>query len=230
MPRAALRDAEIAAFRRRAADAATRLFAARGYDAVTMRAVADELGVSAMTPYRYLEGKDELIALVRIAAFRDFADALEAAVTRLGPDPDPETRLREIKRAYLGFALEHDDAYRIMFELRGGDGGDAARWPELAREAMRSFSVLHDAVIAAVDAGMLAGDPLTIAHLLWAGAHGLVSLHLAGRLANSRSIEQLAEIEHELAGFRPARGRSKTSRADTQREVGRGNEDGKPST
>jgi len=200
VPRIALQPDQIAAFRRRAGEAATRLFAAHGYDAVTMRAVADALGVSAMTPYRYLSGKDELIALVRTAAFRRFADALELATARVA---DPEDRLRQLKRAYLRFAAGHGDEYRIMFELRGPD--DARRWPELAREAARAFGVLGDAVRAAVAADVLEGDPLTIAHLLWAGAHGLASLHLAGRLDLGRSLRRLAAVEHELAGFRPTR-------------------------
>lgn len=200
MPRVALAPVDIAAFRSRATAAATRLFAARGYDAVTMRAVADELGVSAMTSYRYLAGKDELFALVRAEAFRRFADRLEAAAGRAASRGlDPATRLIRLKRAYVEFALDEADAYRIMFELRQPD--DAANSPELARESRRAFGCLHDAVRDAVVAGALAGDPLTVAHLLWASTHGLVSLHLAGRLS-ARSLEQLAAIDHELAGFR----------------------------
>lgn len=197
MPRTALAPDGIAAFRRRIGEAATKLFAAHGYDAVTMRAVADALGVSAMTPYRYVSGKDELVALVRTAAFQQFAEALERATARVA---DPEDRLRKLKRAYLKFAMEHGDEYRIMFELRGA--GDAKRWPELEREAARSFGSLLDAVRAAVTARVIEGDALTIAHILWAGAHGLASLHLAGRLDQGRSLHRLASIEHELAGFR----------------------------
>ncbi len=198
MPRLALKPDDIAAFRRRATAAATRLFAARGYEAVTMRALADELGVSAMTSYRYLAGKDELFVLVRADAFRRFAECLEAAAGRAGADP--AARLRRLKRAYVQFALDEADAYRIMFELR--QPADAARSPDLDREARRAFGCLHDAVRAAVAAGLLVGDPLTVAHLLWASTHGLVSLHLAGRLS-LRTLEQLAAVDHELAGFRP---------------------------
>ena len=81
MARLALRPDEIAAFRRRAAEAAMHLFAAQGYEAVTMRSLADALGVSAMTPYRYLDGgKRELFGLVRAEAFRRFADRLEVLI------------------------------------------------------------------------------------------------------------------------------------------------------
>ena len=201
MPRAALQPDELVAFRTRAAEAATGLFAAHGYAAVTMRALAEELGVSAMTPYRYLPGgKDELIALVRTSAFRSFADALEAGIAK---SRDPEDRLRRLKHAYLAFAVSHADAYRIMFELRGAE--DTGRWPELEAQAARAFGVLHGAVRLAIDAGVLEGDSLTIAHILWAGAHGLASLHLAGRLSPSRPLSKLASIDHELAGFRRTR-------------------------
>lgn len=199
MPRAALKPTDIAAFRARAAAAATRLFAAEGYDAVTMRAVADALGVSAMTPYRYLAGKAELFALVRAEAFRRFADRLEAAIARAD---DPLAALRRLKRGYLAFAVDEPDAYRIMFELR--QPADHDRWPELERESRRAFGCLVRAVDRAIAAGALAGDPLTIAHLLWASTHGLVSLHLAGRLTAGRTLAQLAAIDHELAGFRRA--------------------------
>ncbi len=199
MPRAALQDDDIAAFRARATAAAMKLFAAHGYDGVTMRALADELGVSAMTSYRYLRGKDELFALVRAEAFRRFGDALAASAGRV---TDPIQRLLRLKRAYIQFALDEADAYRIMFEIRTPDG-EAATPADAAvdRESKRAFGFLHDAVAAAVQGGALAGDALAIARLLWASTHGLVSLYLAGRLS-LRALEQLAAVDHELAGFR----------------------------
>lgn len=195
MPRAALRPVDIAAFRRRLADAAMHLFVELGYDGVTMRAVAAALGVSAMTPYRYLAGKEELFALVRAEAFRRFADRLEAALARGG---GPVARLRRLKQAYVRFALDEPDAYRVMFELRGAEH----ETPELAAESKRAFGALHRTVAEAVEAGDLDGDPLTLAHLLWASTHGVVSLHLAGRLGMGRSIEKLAAVDFELAGVR----------------------------
>src|SRR5688572_30473968 len=159
-----------------------------------MRAVAEALGVSAMTPYRYLAGKEELFALVRAEAFRRFAEALEAALVRGG---DPLARLRRLKQAYVAFALAEPDAYRIMFELRQPDPLHA----ELAAQSKRAFGALHRTVAEAVTAGDLEGDALTLAHLLWASTHGLVSLHLAGKLAG-RTIAQLADEDHELPALR----------------------------
>ena len=201
MARVALRPEDIAAFRRRAAAAAMHLFAAHGYEAVTMRSLAAALDCSAMTPYRYLAGgKRELYALVRAEAFRRFADRLEQALARGG---DVLARLRRLKKAYVQFALDEPDAYRIMFELRGDD----ADLPELAHESRRAFACLHRTVAEAVADGELEGDPLSLAHLLWASTHGLVSLHLAGRLGMGRSVQQLAAIDHELTGVKTAKQR-----------------------
>jgi len=209
MPRAALRPDEIDAFRRRAADAAMGLFARDGYDAVTMRSLAEVLGVSAMTPYRYLAGKEALFGLVRAEAFRRFADRLEAALARAGGDP--ATRLRRLKHAYVAFAVDEPDAYRIMFELSQPDPVGAA---ELAAESRRAFGVLHRTVADAVAAGVLDGDPLTLAHLLWASTHGLVSLHLAGKLMMGRTLQALVAIDHGLPAQRtPAKARLSAKRS-----------------
>jgi AcrR family transcriptional regulator len=166
-----------------------------------MRALADELGVSAMTSYRYLTGKDELFALVRAEAFRRFGDALAAST---GRTVDATQRLLRLKKGYIQFALDESDAYRIMFEVRTpatADADTADADADVDRESRRAFGYLHDAVRAAVDDGSLAGDALAIARLLWASTHGLVSLYLAGRLS-LRALDQLAAVDHELAGFR----------------------------
>jgi AcrR family transcriptional regulator len=184
MPRPPLSSEEIAAFRERIAAVASKVFAERGYEAVTMRAVADALDVSAMALYRYVADKEELLTLVRTVAYRTFADSQAQAFAR---SSDPTQRLRELGSAYVGFALEHSDWYRIMFELDQPQGAN----PELDQEVKRSFSYLLAAIQGAVDAGLMLGDPLTLAHLAWANVHGVVSLHLAGKLNLGRDIHAL---------------------------------------
>lgn len=187
MPRVTLTDSEIATFRARVCDAATALFARHGFDAVTLRGIAEEVGCSPTTPYRYFADKEDIFHLVRAAAFARFADALDAALQGIaGPLP----RLRRLLSAYVEFALHNPDAYRLMFELRQG-GKDAC--PELAFQMERSFACCRREVEAAVDAGILAGDAETVAHLFWAGAHGITSLHLADHLIMGRTLDALLE-------------------------------------
>jgi AcrR family transcriptional regulator len=185
VPRPPLSAAEIAAFRERLVKVATRLFAAHGFEGVTMRAVADALGVSPMTSYRYVTDKEQLVDWVRTEAFRRFADVQASVASR---KLAPGKRVHELGRAYIEFALRQPDSYRIMFELNQPQDSSA----ELEAEVERSHSFLHDAVEELVRDGVLSGDPLSLAHLFWAVTHGLVTLHLAQKLSMGRDIRELA--------------------------------------
>lgn len=185
MPRAALTVAERDAFRERAVSAATKLFAERGYAGVTLRSLAKSLGVSAMTPYRYFANKEELFAMVRTEALRRFADVQRDAVSGI---EDPEEALQTLGRVYVRFALDEPDAYHTIFDSLQAQAG---RYPELESEQARAFSYLHAAVTAAVEAELIQGEPLRRAHMLWAQVHGLVSLHLAGKLVMGCSLDDL---------------------------------------
>jgi len=185
MPRATLSDSEIEAFRTKVIEAATRLFAESGYDAVTMRGIAVAVGCSPMTPYRYFADKDEIFALVTAEAFRRFADLQSQAIAHL---TGATSKLEALGLAYVRFAMHEPDSYRVMFELRQGPRADH---PQLQAEGERAWQIMHDTVVEAVDAGLIDGDAETAAHTFWAGVHGVVSLYLSGKLQLGRTIEEL---------------------------------------
>lgn len=193
MPRAALSESEVEQFREALCDSATRLFAEHGYEGVTMRALATDLGCSPMTPYRYFENKAQIFAAVQSAAFARFAAALE---DKARDDVSHPVRLRAMCWAYVDFALEEPHAYRIMFEL------DPSKGPDRTHEIqdLKSWTFMHTAVEEAVAAGALSGDPDVLAHLMWSGVHGLVALHLSGMLIMGRGLEELIEalLDREL--------------------------------
>ena len=78
MPRY-LTEQDIADFRAELCKVATERFARFGYEGVTMRQLAEALGCSPKTPYRYFKDKADILATVRAQAFAKFADALEKA-------------------------------------------------------------------------------------------------------------------------------------------------------
>jgi AcrR family transcriptional regulator len=175
MPRN-LSDAEIKAFRRRLCAVAEKLFAERGQHAVTIRELAHKLGVSAMTPYRYFRDKEEILAAVRAAAFERFAEALERAAAVKGSAAE---RATAVGRAYVDFAFGERNAYKLMFDV---DHVDDGRVPELARAGRRARRTMTSYMKDLVEAGYLAGDPEVLGRIFWAMSHGLIMLHLMGRL------------------------------------------------
>ena len=192
MPRSALSPDQLAEFRSEICASATRLFAEHGYDGVTMRALAASLGCSPMTPYRYFANKAEIFDAVRKAAFARFAVAQEAAAAT---ESEPVPQLRALGRAYVQFARDEPHAYRIMFELDPPD-----QPPPTRDEELRAWSALRGSVGAAVEVGALEGDPDVIAHLFWSGVHGLVTLHLAGKLVLGQDLDTLTDafMDREL--------------------------------
>ncbi len=162
------REREKEEIRHRILDAARQLFAAHGYEKVTMRRIAEAIEYSPTTIYLHFEDKDDL---VRALCHEDFARLLEAM--RAAPVPeDPVETIRQLGRAYCAFALRHPNQYRFMFmtpvgkeeKLEEGDPGEL------------SFGHLLEAVKRAVAAGRLREvDPVTAAQVLWMGVHGVAS-------------------------------------------------------
>ncbi len=175
MPRQ-LSPTDIDDFRDRLIDTAERLFAEKGLEAVSLRQLAAELEVSAMTPYRYFADKQAILAAVRVRAFDRFAQALETAFAGEG---DLIVRAEAAGQAYVRFAFEHSAAYRLMFDLRQPDEAD---YPDLVRASARARATLTAHIDALMAAGLLQGDPLLIAHAYWAQLHGLIGLKLADKI------------------------------------------------
>jgi len=191
MPRT-LSDHEIHEFREQLCVAAERLFAEQGYEGVTMRALAGELGCSPMTPYRYFENKQAIFDAVRDAAFVRLGDVVERAAAA---EADPLKRIRRLAHSYLDFARREPRAYRIMFELEK-PAGDAPPGP------LHGWGPLLGAMQQAVELGLIEGDPLTLAHLAWVSMHGLATLELSGKFLLGRSQGDLTEsfLDHFLRG------------------------------
>jgi len=175
MPRV-LTETDVADFRDRTCQAAERLFAEKGQDAVTMRQLAAELGVSPMTPYRYFEDKGDILAAVRTSSFTRFAESLEAA-----RDAATGARARgeAVGDAYVRFALDHPHSYKLMFDL---NQPNIEKYPDLIAAGLRARATMTGHVKDAIAAGLYVGDPVQIGMMMWAAVHGVVVLQLAGML------------------------------------------------
>jgi AcrR family transcriptional regulator len=175
MPRV-LSDTDVADFRGRLCEAAERLFAERGPDAVTMRQLASELGVSPMTPYRYFEDKDDILAAVRANGFTRFAVALETARDSVSGARAIGTAVGE---AYVAFAIDNPHSYKLMFDF---NQPHAEKYPELVAAGQRAQKTMTTYVRDAMAEGLMEGDPEQIGLMNWAAIHGAVILELAGML------------------------------------------------
>ena len=184
MPRI-LSDIDVADFRERLCDVAARLFAERGPDGFTMRELTAEMGVSAMTPYRYFRDKDDILAAVRARAFSRFADRLETA---LASAKDARGKARALSQAYVGFAFAEPSSYRLMFDLSQPSEKD---YPTLVSANARARRTMTEYVRAMIDERIFSGDPELLGYIFWSALHGAVVLELAGKFAAGYDFEKI---------------------------------------
>lgn len=196
--------ADIEAFRERLCDIAEENFAAHGPDAVTMRDLADAMGVSPMTPYRYFKDKDAILAAVRARAFTRFAQSMEDAFERMkGGKKVPS----QPGSAYIDFALNNRAAYRMMFDV---NQPTLERYPDLIQAMDRAKATMTAGWRHMKTRGLLPGDVETIGHIYWAAMHGPIMLELAGLLRKPLDGRALATkaILALHRSFGPAKGKA----------------------
>ena len=198
MPRV-LTQTDVVDFRQRLCDAATRLFDARGREGFTMRELASELGVSAMTPYRYFKDKDDILAAVRAQAFNRWAEVLETAFANAKTAAEKSAA---VYRAYVGFAFGEPAAYRLMFDLSQPDENNYA---ELVAASSRARANMTRYVKELVSEGVLEGDPELLGRVFWASLHGAVVLKLAGKLGAEYDFDRISGESFRVLfeGYRP---------------------------
>ena len=187
MPRY-LTEQDIADFRAELCKVATERFARFGYEGVTMRQLAEALGCSPKTPYRYFEDKADILATVRAQAFGKFADTLEKATAGV---TDTAERARLTGEAYLAFALKNPHAYRIMFEI---DAPVDEKHPELGPQAERAARYITRGAEAMAAAGVIDVDPKLFGWSMWAAIHGIVMLHQSGMLTHGPDYRTLSHF------------------------------------
>jgi AcrR family transcriptional regulator len=145
----------------------------RGMDALTMRDVADAVGVRAPSLYKRVRNRSDLFRLI----LEDVTDELTSVLDAAAANDDPVAALRAMAAAYRGFAHSNPVAYTLMF-THPVPGGTA--------RAVRSAATFLR-VIAEV-AGQQ--DALPAARMIVAWAHGFITMELAGEFRLGGDVEQ----------------------------------------
>jgi AcrR family transcriptional regulator len=155
---------------------ALRVLEAEGPQAVSMRRVAKEVGITAMAIYHHFPSRDALLSVVVDSEFRQLAGFFN----RPDGKQDLQKTMVHIMDGYIDYALAHPRIFDYVFSTpRPG----ARRFPEDFR-ARRSptLNLTADIVSSWMKLGKLKRDDRwEIAMQLWAQAHGYLALWRAGR-------------------------------------------------
>ena len=157
---------------------ACELYLEGGAEAVSMRRLARDLGVTAPALYRHYDSREEMLLDVVAEAYRRLSERLYGALS----GRTPAERLYLAGQAYLDFALGQPKYYEMLYTPAHTLGVD--EFPAQVTEQVASVGrFFNDRVRECIDAGLLQPlDPADVSCTLWGHAHGLISIYLRGCL------------------------------------------------
>ena len=196
--------------------------AAGGPDAVSLNGIARTMAMSPAAIYRYFDSRDALVADLVVECYDDLADALEGAT---GPG-GPRDRLVAVARRYRRWALDHANAYRLIFQTTSGSGQDLAPDRTIPAASRSMGTVLRalagvvadgpaSSAVASPDPGLveqvrgwaertsmpdLSPQVLLLGLAAWTRMHGVVSLELGHHLG-STGVDPGLVYEAEVAAL-----------------------------
>ena len=159
-----------------------------GPEAISLKALAKQLGVSQPAPYRHFADREALLAAVTAEAFRQFSAVMREAIGK----PSKRSKLSRFAQASLAFGLRRNGIYRLMFASRVM--ACASKDSELHIAAMETFALVLEALEAPA-VGLLRER---FALQIWAALHGVIMLAeqglLTGKIANVTREELVEDI------------------------------------
>jgi AcrR family transcriptional regulator len=174
------RDRERLETRTRIMDAARDLFAREGYDAVSMRRIAEAIEYSPTAIYVHFRDKQDLMFQI---CQSDFLALASGAVTaQLRSIRDPVERIRQMGHGYIRFAVEHPNHYRLMFMTPMDYPKEMVEQdPNRGNVDRDSYAMLRRTCQEAIEQGRIRPefrDADLVAQTFWSAVHGVASLHI----------------------------------------------------
>jgi AcrR family transcriptional regulator len=172
--------------------AAKELFLEKGYEATSMRNIAEKIEYSPATIYLHFKDKNEVFYALHKEGFR----MLVTEFRTLENVSDPFERLKAMGHVYVNFAVENPDFYQLMFVM--------AQPLEVLKldltlcwdEGDDAFRTLLETVVQCQQKGHFKGfEPSGLSFMLWSTVHGLASLRTSGHLDHVREVKtQIADV------------------------------------
>lgn len=161
--------------------AGVEILAKEGVGGLSLRKVAQRAGVSHSAPYAHFQDKQSLIAAISTEGFNQLYAKLELAISPFSNNP--RKQLTEGIKAYVHFAEENTDTFKIMFS---GVLEKEKEYPSFVEISSKTFKLVVDVVRACQDAGILpAASADLMAVSVWGQVHGIVSLALEGQVSHT---------------------------------------------
>lgn len=161
--------------RKKILEAAKEILFEKGFDKLTMRAIAERIDYSPTTIYLYFKNKAELTTSLMEYAFEQLVGVL-GTIDRTLFANDPIGMLKEGLCVYIRHGAVNPHFYRMMTTSILEHTGDSIALKEGTMNE-KAFSVLEFGVKNCIEAGVIdAKESGPVAAMLWAAIHGLTMI------------------------------------------------------
>jgi AcrR family transcriptional regulator len=161
--------------------AGVEILAKDGVSGLSLRKVAMKAGVSHSAPYSHFADKQALIAAISTEGFRQLYQRVITVTEQY--QEQPSRHLVEVAWAYLQFALDDPDRFKVMFS---GILEKEKEYPEFVEESQRNFQLVKMIVEENQASGVLRSGPSDLAALsVWGIIHGFIMLLLEGQISHT---------------------------------------------
>ena len=160
--------------------AGVKILAKEGVNGLSLRKVAKQVGVSHAAPYSHFADKQALIAAISTEGFKQL---LKQIASVREAHQDPSALLLETARAYIQFAVNEPDRFKLMFS---SVIEKEKEYPEFVAASQENFQQLVSVVEACQQADLLKPGPSDLMAIsVWSSVHGMIMLILEGQVSHT---------------------------------------------
>jgi AcrR family transcriptional regulator len=178
-------------------NAAKELFMANGYEATSIRNIAEKIEYSPATVYLYYKDKDEIMHAVHQEGFKILVEYFMP----LYSITHPFERLKALGHAYIKFSLDHPEMYKLIFVMKDPmDHVDNCKddWDE----GQSAYEVLLNTVEQCQESGYFKElEAHGMSLMIWSTMHGLCMLRESGHLAHASKAKEIRPDVDSLMAY-----------------------------
>jgi AcrR family transcriptional regulator len=177
--------------------AAKELFTEKGYEATSIRNIAEKIEYSPATVYLYYKDKAEIMHALHSEGFQMLIGYFSEVVN----ERNAFERLKKLGAAYIKFCLENPDMYNLIFVMK--DPMEyVSNCQDEWHEGDRAFDVLLKTVTDCQAVGYFPGiEPYGLSFAIWSTVHGLCTLRISGHLDHVSDAKKIRPDVDSLMSY-----------------------------
>lgn len=177
-------------------DAAKAMLKEHGIEGLSLRKLADRVGVSRTAPYHHFKDKNELLCAIAEEGFKHWQSDAQLIFAQTGLST--RDKYRQFFQGYIGYAADNPEMYDLMFGRTIWKQNSATQG--LREAAYPSFQHQVEMTKKWQQQGLMpqGEDTLRLAQVTWSTMHGIARLLIDGIYADRSHIDEMCECAVNL--------------------------------